>query len=609
MVHQADTPDDSTVPRHTRLFRRGSRYYLRVKVPVDLQSAMGRMEIKWSLGTSDAREAERRIKFESAKADAIFETERAKLNGGKTKGNGDREAHRMPLRILSQEHAQEFARTWFLQLDRVEKEWWENTGRSLKKADTEETLSNLWHIKASITGEAPDVIPPEARSNGRGEVALFLASHDWSIREDEPGYGLLCAALREARLESVRRAMDRIEGNPFRCYDPLFLESSGAPSTGRQVLEMTVKTLGAKFIADQERAKKAPKTIFAYTIHARLLCEIVGEETSIHRVARPDVEKVCEVLETMPSNATKRYPGKTVHEAILAAKKTGDTSRLSVNSRRNYFFNLFSIFQYAVKTKVLAENPFDDYWLKQRFTPSTNEQNPDDTVTFTTAQLREVFAAPLYTGAKDDESGFAKPGPNIIRRGRFWVPLIALFHGLRLNEICQLYTQDVRIVEGELAFEVRPFLDRGEAHDKRLKNKASTRTVPVHPELLKMGFAEFVECRRNDKESPRLFPELRSAPKSGSYSDPFSKWFTRFLEKTLGEKPRATFHSFRHGWRDALREADVSEERVNKLGGWAHQGQHARYGRAKLLQLLKVEIGKVRFAGLDLSHLYSPQRK
>jgi integrase len=259
-----------------------------------------------------------------------------------------------------------------------------------------------------------------------------------------------------------------------------------------------------------------------------------------------------------------------------------------------------------VKTKALAENSFDDYWLKQRFTPANGRENGDETVTFAPAQLKKLFSAPLYTGCEDDGDNFAKPGKRVIRRGRFWVPLIALFHGLRLNEICQLYTQDVRALEGELVLEVRPSLDGGEAHDKRLKNKASTRTVPIHPDLLKMGFAEFVEQRRQDAKSPRLFPELRSAPKSGSYGDIFSKWFTRFLVSTLGEKPRATFHSFRHGWRDALREADVSEERVNKLGGWAHHGQHAKYGRAKLIQLLKVEIGKVRFEGLDLSHLYQP---
>lgn len=602
MGHQADTPDNSTVPRHTRLLRRGSRYYLRAKVPADLRAVMGKSEIKWSLGTSDPREAERKIKFESAKADSIFEAERRRLNG--TKGE---ETQRKPLRILSQEHAQEIARTWFIELERAENEWWVKTGRQLDQGETNEVLADLWAQRASITGEAPEhlMLP---RNDGRFDVAAFLESHNLTLAKDDPAYAKLCALMREARLESVRRSTDRIEGKPFQCYDPLFADTFAHSAIAPKAPKMTVRELGDKFIADQARAKKAPKTLFAYGIHVRLLSEILGEETHIDQVDRAQVEKVCDALDTMPSNATKRYPGMTVHEAIAAAAKKGDESRLAANSRRNYFFNMFSVFQYGVKTKALAENPFDDYWLKQRFTPSSEAQNGNETATFTIEQLKKVFAAPLYMGCEDDGRGFAKPGKNVVRRGRFWVPLIALFHGLRLNEICQLYTQDVRTLEGELVLEVRPFLDNGETHDKRLKNKASTRTVPVHPELLKMGFAEFVEERRKDPQSDRLFPELRAARKSGSYADIFSKWFTGFLVNALGEKPRATFHSLRHGWRDALREADVSEERVNKLGGWAHQGQHAKYGRAKLIQLLKVEIAKVRFQGLDLSHLYQSKK-
>jgi len=145
---------------------------------------------------------------------------------------------------------------------------------------------------------------------------------------------------------------------------------------------------------------------------------------------------------------------------------------------------------------------------------------------------------------------------------------------------------------------------RERASDKRIKKPASKRTVPVHPELFKMGFAEYLEQRRQDTNSPRLFPELRVAKKTGSYSDVYSKWFTNFLIHTLGQKPEATFHSFRHGWRSALRNAGVPEERVDMLGGWARKGQSAKYGRAKLVPMLKEEISKATYPSLELSHLY-----
>ena len=66
------------MPRHPRLQKRGSRYFLRVKVPTDLRSAIGKREIRKALGTSDAREALKRVRKASVEADAIFETCRAR---------------------------------------------------------------------------------------------------------------------------------------------------------------------------------------------------------------------------------------------------------------------------------------------------------------------------------------------------------------------------------------------------------------------------------------------------------------------------------------------------------------------------------------------------
>ncbi len=563
---------------------------------------MGRKEIKWSLGTSNPREAARLIDFESAKADAIFDAKRREITGSGSKTKPNSPAR--PMRVLSDEDALSFARQWFIRLDKAETDWWERCGRKLDPDETNEALLERGYLQAALN-DSPGV-DPRHWDDGSSDVRAFLEESNLTLREDSPAYAQLCKLFREARMESLLRSTDRLQRQPFACYNPLFSETFGHSSVSPKPPGITIQELGEKFVEDQRKAKKAVKTLFAYGIHTRLMAEILGADTPINQVTRTDVERLCDLLETMPSNATKRYPGMSVQEAIKAASAKGDTSRLADNSRRNYFFNMFSVFQYAVETKLLEDNPFNDRLFKQRFTPTQNDGEPDDrAVPFTMTELQKLFSAPLYTGCKDDERGYVKPGPNVIRRGRFWVPLIALFHGLRLNEICQLYTEDVKYDEGELVMEVRTFLDDGPALDKALKNKASKRTVPIHPELLKMGFQEYVNGRQAEIGSHRLFPELRIAKKSGSYGDVFSKWFSRFVVHAIGQKPQATFHSFRHGWRDALREADVSEERVNKLGGWAHRGQHAKYGRAKLIQQLKGEISKVQFRGLDLSHLYT----
>lgn len=67
------------MPRHPRLQKRGSRYFLRVKVPNDLRLAVGKREICKALGTSDPREALKAVRKASAETDAMFELMRGKV--------------------------------------------------------------------------------------------------------------------------------------------------------------------------------------------------------------------------------------------------------------------------------------------------------------------------------------------------------------------------------------------------------------------------------------------------------------------------------------------------------------------------------------------------
>ena len=67
-----------------------------------------------------------------------------------------------------------------------------------------------------------------------------------------------------------------------------------------------------------------------------------------------------------------------------------------------------------------------------------------------------------------------------------------------------------------------------------------------------------------------------------------------------------SFHSFRHNYRDALREADISRERVRALGGWTDSaGAEDIYGKGLKASTLRAEIEKVAYPELCLVHLYT----
>jgi integrase len=248
---------------------------------------------------------------------------------------------------------------------------------------------------------------------------------------------------------------------------------------------------------------------------------------------------------------------------------------------------------WALQEEFLDRNPAAGLKVAAPETDPRHARRP-----FSVEQLTRIFSAPLYTGCKDDRSGYAQPGPKVVRRGRFWVPLLSLFSGCRMNELCQLAVDDVVERDGVPVILIKPDPEAGQT----VKTEAGRRVVPVHPELARCGFLKHVEAARKARHD-RLFPELKQ-DRRGYYSDHFQKWFSRFVAKAGARAPRTSFHSFRHNFRDALREANVSRDATLALGGWSAGGTEEIYGDGLRPKTLARAMAKVRYPGLDLSHLH-----
>ena len=122
----------------------------------------------------------------------------------------------------------------------------------------------------------------------------------------------------------------------------------------------------------------------------------------------------------------------------------------------------------------------------------------------------------------------------------------------------------------------------------------------MHPELVRVGFLDFV-ARQRTAGFDHLFPELKF-DRRGYRSDAIQKKLNRQIVRAGAAAPRTTFHSLRHCFRDAVREADVSRDAVLALG-WKAGGVEEIYGGGLRASTLAREIAKVRY-DLDLSHLH-----
>jgi integrase len=162
------------------------------------------------------------------------------------------------------------------------------------------------------------------------------------------------------------------------------------------------------------------------------------------------------------------------------------------------------------------------------------------------------------------------------------------------------------MADGVDVFLVSSRSDTG-ADDKRIKTATSERFIPIHPRLVKFGFLDFVAERRR-QGGTKLFPELTRSS-TGYYSDPYSKWFRRFLDKAGAARPKTCFHSFRHCFRDALREARIDHDVALALGGWSSgngkEGTETAevYGRGFRVTTLWEALERVDYPNLDLTHL------
>ncbi|HEV2805983.1 MAG TPA: site-specific integrase [Chthoniobacterales bacterium] len=594
MAHSTDTLSQPLpMPRHTHLLRRGSRYYLNVKVPKDLRTVLKKELIRKALKTSDPHEAARTVRFESLQLDALFNRERAKLRRDDVPSR--------QLRSISRQEAHSLVFQWFAGLEEMSEEWWENEGRNL--SDIRETLDTLRIDAAALQGGTPNY----QEDDGSFDLDAFLKGNPAiNCPKDSAAYQQLRPLFRRARLENTRRTMDRVTHKTIATHDPIFRDTfAHTPArVGREIV--TLGEMLERFIAALQAAKRSAGTLRTYEIPARILRENIGASASLDSITREQISHLFKLLKQAPSNATKRYPGLTLEQAIVTAGKRGDDQRLGPKTLENYFNNVGAIFNFAVERGWMLSNPTKDRLMRASF---ENGGNAKPKELFTIEQLNLLFRAPLYTGCKNDESGYAKPGPNQPRRGRFWVPLLALFHGFRCNEAAQLYTEDVGEENRILYIDIRSERANGDKCEKRLKSAQSNRRVPVHSAILKIGFGEFVEARRRDKSHPRLFPELPLGA-NGYFSDPFSKWFGHFVETAVGPECKATFHSFRHQFRNALDEAGVPIPDVELLGGWELMRHSAesdyrrgpRLSGARLLRMRR-HIEKVRYPGLNLSHL------
>lgn len=318
--------------------------------------------------------------------------------------------------------------------------------------------------------------------------------------------------------------------------------------------------------------------------YIRRLVEFLGD-ADIATIQPLDLDRFLIELKRFP--LTKKPSDERLPFAdLIAAYEGTDQARLHIKTIWNWTVVYKAMFAFAVSRRLLAHNPAADM-MKKPSSDEANDRNP-----YSEADLVYIFTRPMFTGFSGPaQTGYRnQPGEEVVEDAKYWLPIVALHTGMRLEELASLKTSEI-ISEGEaLAFDLTKRPLKG---SDGVKNGSARRIIPLHKRLYDLGFADWMMARA-DKQT-HVFADL-TTDGQGKRGSQFSKWWGLWCHSNADiagegiDDPSLTFHSFRHSFKRAARQSPVKEEVHDLLTGHQQGNSVARsYGSG-------VDLGTLKFA-------------
>jgi integrase len=253
----------------------------------------------------------------------------------------------------------------------------------------------------------------------------------------------------------------------------------------------------------------------------------------------------------------------------------GEGKALAHATLEKNFGAVTTLFKFADRNDYLGSDPFAKIGLERPKRAKVNRRQEWDR-----DELKTLFASPVFT----DRKRFIAAGGE----AAYWLPVLALYHGLRAGELCQLDKKDLIPRDGIDCLCIRPS-DEDDGNGKSIKTAESERIVPLHQIVIGLGFLDYVKSVKGTK----MFPQIK-ADSRGRWSGDYSKWFGRY-RRSIGLDQRWTdFHSFRHTWKTAARGTGMPEDYHDEISGHDSASVGRSYGRIPVLTLKKA-LDTVRF--------------
>ena len=255
----------------------------------------------------------------------------------------------------------------------------------------------------------------------------------------------------------------------------------------------------------------------------------------------------------------------------MTRNPAGDGEGLSNRTLNRHLSALSGLWRWARRRGHLPDdrpNPFSE-----QMRPSGD--NPY--LPFTAEELNALFKSLAFE---------VRPKRHTLGTARPWIMAAALYSGMREGEVCDLDAENVLERDGVSYFDVT-----------RAKSKAGVRLIPVHSELIRFGFLDYVAAIG---QGP-LFPGIAPGSRGGGRAHSFAKRFPAFRRSRGVSRDGLAFHSFRKCFVRALELAGVDRDRAALVVGHERGFTFRVYNPEGLdLVMLREVVEAVRYDGLEL---------
>ncbi|WP_269715645.1 site-specific integrase [Caulobacter sp. NIBR2454] len=400
--------------------------------------------------------------------------------------------------------------------------------------------------------------------------------------------GVARALSEQARLSEFR-LRDRLAD--YTPTDPIFAPSSQSteavapenlweepPQTSSGP---TVKDAVAAFLA-AKRKSWVGKTVSSRGSQLALLIEHLGQDRPLSSVISQDMRLYRDGIQRLRS---RHHVGASL--TFIGRQTDCVEHRIHAKTALIHLETAKTFFRWAVSEGYIERSPAAHLSVeKPKVQKAAKARRP-----FTSDELKRLFSCSFFTGCKSKGRRYLA-GDVIVKDAQYWLPLLGIYTGARMGELVQLHLADV---QEDAPIPVIAVTDLGSGAigsgtEKHVKSKAGVRTIPLHPDLIALGFGDFVRQRRKGKQAAkRLFFEIPFG-RDGQASTAYSKRFARLLD-AVGLSDRAlVFHSFRHTVEDALRNAKEPQYVIDRLIGHSDGSVSSSYGEGVSLEIAAQSI-------------------